>query len=509
MKKSSIWFISVVMGISFIALFFLQTRYFQEVYEMRKNQFDESVRRSLYHASRKLELDETQARLERVILNEGDSLAATNSYEEFDQIRDLPMHRTALQLEDDSQEASLQRASAFRDSIRLYMHRRDLMDEVINTVLYVPSDLKLEDRVDFKKLDRNIKIALKNNGIDLNYHFRVTTSDGREVYRCPHFSSEGESYATYRFELFPNDTKAQVGIIIIHFPDVQTYIFTNVQFMIPAILFTLILFVIFLVTIYTIVRQKRLTEIKNDFINNMTHEFKTPISTISLAAQMLNDPAVGKSEAMFKHISGIIIDETKRLRFQVDKVLQMSMLDRKAITFHPSEINANTIITDVITTFTLKVQNSGGEIKADLQAANANIYVDEMHFTNVLFNLLDNAVKYRHPDRVLQLAVSTKNTKDGRLVITISDNGIGIRREDLRKVFDRFYRVHTGNRHDVKGFGLGLAYVKTIVRSFDGTIHAESESGRGTQFVITLPTLKETAPASGDSSHDAPNPVSK
>ncbi len=487
-RKSAIWIVSLLTAIAFIALFVLQTRYFQEVYNMSKGQFDASVKHSLYQAARKMELDETQIKLEKIILSAHDS---TDTHSDIDQIKELPMHRTGIMLgtEDDQYYMNEKRMDAFRDSIRQLMHRKDLMDEVVNTVLYTPSSLSLAERVDFKKLDRNIKVALRNNGVELNYHFRVTTSDGREVYRCADYSDEGAAYTSYRIDLYPNDQKAQVGILIVHFPEMKTFLFSNVRFMIPAILFTVFLFIIFVVMTYLLIRQKRMSEIKNDFINNMTHEFKTPISTISLAAQMLNDPTVGKSEAMFKHISGIIIDETKRLRFQVDKVLQMSMFDRGAMKFHPQELDLHAVVGDLVNTFRLKVQNIGGEISADLRAKDSNIYVDEMHFTNVLFNLLDNAVKYRDAERNLTLKISTRNTKQGRIQITIADNGIGIKRENVRKIFDRFYRVHTGNRHDVKGFGLGLAYVKSIVDASDGSIHVESELGKGTQFVITLPTL--------------------
>ena len=258
--------------------------------------------------------------------------------------------------------------------------------------------------------------------------------------------------------------------------------------MIPAFFFTFIVIVIFAFTIYTIFRQKRLTEIKNDFINNMTHEFKTPISTISLAAQMLSDPTITKSERMFKHVCGIINDETKRLRFQVEKVLQMSMFDKKAATFKKKEIDVNELISDVVTTFRLKVESSGGTLQADLQAKKTSIFVDEMHFTNVIFNLMDNAVKYKNPETDLHLLVTTEN-KDGKVVVTIADNGIGIKKEDLKKIFEKFYRVHTGNRHDVKGFGLGLAYVKNVITNLDGSIYAESDYGIGTKFIITLPTI--------------------
>ena len=260
--------------------------------------------------------------------------------------------------------------------------------------------------------------------------------------------------------------------------------------MIPSIIFTLVLLVTFIFTIYIIFRQKKLTEIKNDFINNMTHEFKTPISTISLAAQMLNDPAVGKSPAMFKHISGVINDETKRLRFQVEKVLQMSMFERQKATLKMKEVDANELINGVINIFRLKVEKYNGTLDAELNAEDPIVYVDEMHFTNVIFNLLDNAVKYKKPEGDLKLKVRTWN-ESGKLHISIEDNGIGIKKENLKKIFDKFYRVHTGNLHDVKGFGLGLAYVKKIITDHKGTKRAESEQNVGTRFIIVLPLFKD------------------
>ena len=259
--------------------------------------------------------------------------------------------------------------------------------------------------------------------------------------------------------------------------------------MIPSLIFTFVLLVTFIFTIYIIFRQKKLTEIKNDFINNMTHEFKTPISTISLAAQMLKDPAVGKSPAMFQHISGVINDETKRLRFQVEKVLQMSMFEKQKATLKMKEVNANDLIAGVVNTFTLKVEKYNGKITSNLDAVNPDILVDEMHFTNVIFNLLDNAVKYKKQEGELLLNVRTWN-ESGKLYISIQDNGIGIKKENLKKIFDKFYRVHTGNLHDVKGFGLGLAYVKKIIQDHKGAIRAESELNVGTKFIIVLPLLK-------------------
>lgn len=492
MKKSTIWTIAIVIGISFITLLFLQTKYLKEVINMRKEQFDESVTRSLYQTARNLELEETKQGLEEQFHQHASGMPDSLDMAHPHAVRkptphtSIPVNVTKGIFLDNLNANSV--SESVRDSVRKrFINQKALLNEVVYSILYKASDKPLAERIDFRKLDSDLRAELRSNGINIDYHFYVTTSDGREVYRCADYQPEGEENA-YRQELYPNDPLAQTGLLYIHFPEMQKYLFASVQFMIPAIIFTLILLIIFIFTIYTIFRQKRLSEIKNDFINNMTHEFKTPISTISLAAQMLRDPSVAKSEAMFNHISGVIVDETKRLRFQVEKVLQMSMFDRKAATFKRKELDANLLVQDTVNTFRLKVEATGGTIDTHLDADDSIVFVDEMHFTNVIFNLMDNAVKYKAPDRDLQLFVSTYN-ESGRMVIAIEDNGIGIKRDDLKKIFDKFYRVHTGNRHDVKGFGLGLAYVHNVVKALGGTIHAESELGKGTKFIISLPIM--------------------
>ena len=514
MKKSTIWIISVVMGASFLALLFLQVNYFEEFIEMRKEQFDESVSRSLYQAAHDMELDETMRGLEQEILDSlppseqtderrslslsgslglpgginlhSDSL--TSSLHPFTVNGSLPTPRKGLIL---SGSRSISDAAVnFQQTVKeRYLYQRALLDEVVFSILYQSSNLPLKERVNFKMLDQYLRAELINNGVDIPYHFTVATSDGRIVYRCPDYEEKGADNS-YRQILFPNDPPTQKGVITIHFPQMNSYIFSSVRFMIPALIFTIILLVSYICTIWIIYRSKRLNEIMNDFINNMTHEFKTPISTISLAAQMLNDPNVGKDSGTFRHLSTIINDETKRLRFQVEKVLQMSMFDRRKVTFKKRELDAHKIIHDVVNTFRLKVESQQGTIDTHLDAEHTTIYADEIHFTNVLFNLMDNAVKYKKPDTELHLVVSTRNEGNGKIQISIADNGIGIKREDLRKIFEKFYRVHTGNRHDVKGFGLGLAYVKNVIDIHKGQIQAESDFGKGTKFIITLPIIK-------------------
>ncbi|MBQ2214704.1 MAG: HAMP domain-containing histidine kinase, partial [Prevotella sp.] len=206
----------------------------------------------------------------------------------------------------------------------------------------------------------------------------------------------------------------------------------------------------------------------------------------------LNDDSVNKSPAMMKHLGTVINDETKRLRFLVEKVLQMSMFDRKKAVFKKKELDLNEMVENVANSFTLRVEHTGGKIYTDIGAVDSAIYVDEVHFQNVINNLLDNAVKYRKPDQPIDIYLTTWNDKDN-LYLSVRDTGIGIKKDNLKKVFDKFYRVHTGNVHDVKGFGLGLAYVKNIVDLHNGEIKVDSEYGKGTTFTIKLPVIRETS----------------
>ena len=483
---------------------------------MKREQFNESVNRALYQASRNLEMNETLRYLEKDVnaterraikfdsvssvggkLNAGIqqshqyAVAGEDGtiYSSFE-LKTITLKPSkvpkAMILHSDKESSISEAAKSMQEIIRnRYVYQRALLDEVVYNILYTASDKPLKERINFKMLDQDIRAELLNNGISIPYHFSVNTSDGREVYRCPDYTDEGEEN-TYTQVLFRNDPHSKMGVVNIHFPDMSSYIFSSVKFMIPALIFTGVLLITFIFTIVVIFRQKRFSEMRNDFINNMTHEFKTPISSISLAAQMLKDDTITKSPTMLSHLSGVIVDETKRLRFQVEKVLQMSMFDHKKVTFKKRDLELNELVEGVINTFTLKVEASRGKIDSSLAATSSKVYVDEMHLTNVVFNLMDNAVKYKKEDVDIHLNVRTWNDAT-HVYLSIADNGIGIKKENLKKIFEKFYRVHTGNRHDVKGFGLGLAYVKQIVDLHKGTIHAESEIGKGTKFIIKLP----------------------
>ena len=517
MKKSTIWIIAIVMGLSFVGLLFLQLSYIEEMAKMKKEQFDESVNRSLYQASRNLEMNETLRYLEKDI-KETERKAYKQDSVMVDGLDGTikHSHQFAVAADDGTVYSSFElktfaikpanvpkamilrtdknsiseASKSLQEIVRnRYVYQKALLDEVVYNILYTASDKPLKERINFKLLDQDIRAELMNNGVNIPYHFRVETADGREVYRCPDYTDEGEEY-TYKQTLFRNDPSSKMGVVKIHFPNMSAYIFSSVRFMIPAMVFTIVLLITFIFTIVVIFRQKRYTEIKNDFINNMTHELKTPISSISLAAQMLSDDSVTKSPTMLNHLGGVINDESKRLRFLVEKVLQMSMFDKQTASFKKKELDLNELLESVSTSFSLRVEHTGGKIYLEVEAVDSAIFVDEVHFQNAITNLMDNAVKYRKPDEPLDIYIKTWNDKD-HLCFSIRDTGLGIKKENVKKIFDKFYRVHTGNVHDVKGFGLGLAYVKKIITLHDGEIRCESELGKGTTFIVSLPLLKE------------------
>lgn len=246
----------------------------------------------------------------------------------------------------------------------------------------------------------------------------------------------------------------------------------------------ILLFFAFAVSV--IIRQKRISEVKTDFINNMTHELKTPISTIGLSSETLLREDFSKDEERLKRYAGIIYKENKRLENQVERVLNIAKLDKNELVLSKEELNIHEIIEEAADSFRFNQFENGGKIDLSLDAENDKVNADPVHITNVFFNLIDNAVKYSK--EVPSVTLNSVNDKKG-ITITISDNGIGIAKENLKHIFEKFYRVPTGNLHDVKGFGLGLYYVKIIIESHDGTINVKSQLGEGTTFKIWLPTL--------------------
>ena len=446
MKKSIIWLLTVLMALTAVVLLYIQIMYMESMIRMRDDQFSEGVRRSLYAVSSLLEQDETKYFLEEDVAQ----VEASSIYAQYGGAPHLGgikySFTTRSGLEGDvtlkadaekiykiqSENNVASSYNSMREELKgQYLYQKGIIDDVIINIMNKAGDRPIVERADSVAVRRYLKRELENNGLELPFEFAVVNRNGNIFYQSSGFANVNPATlenSIFVQSLFRNDPPAKKNYLKVYFPSKTKYILNSVKFLIPSFIFTFILLIVFLYTIILAFRQKRLSEMKNDFINNMTHEFKTPISSISLAAQMLNDPSVRKSPTMLQHISGVINDETKRLRFQVEKVLQMSMFDKKSGTLRMQDADANLIISNVVNTFRLKVEKYGGKIEAILDAEESTVNVDEMHFTNVIFNLLDNAVKYRQEDVPLQLTVTTRNISQDRLEIVIADNGIGIRK---------------------------------------------------------------------------------
>ena len=277
-------------------------------------------------------------------------------------------------------------------------------------------------------------------------------------------------------------------LLMITVPHAKSFIWNSMTwFIIGAILFTVIIVAAFFLTVRALLKQKKLSEIKSDFINNMTHEFKTPLATISLAVDALkNEKVIGNREKM-DYFTGIIKEENKRMNKQVETILQAALLDKQEVELNLKMMHAHDLITSALNNIHLHVEEKKGRLEVNMEAEKDMLMADEVHFTNLISNLLDNAVKYSQDNLVIKL---TTNNTGKHFLLKIEDNGIGMSKETVSRIFEKFYRAHTGNLHNVKGFGLGLSYVKTMIDAHHGIIKAESTLGKGSTFFISMPLAK-------------------
>jgi two-component system phosphate regulon sensor histidine kinase PhoR len=237
-----------------------------------------------------------------------------------------------------------------------------------------------------------------------------------------------------------------------------------------------------------LLRQKKLSEIKNDFINNMTHELKTPLATISLAIDALRNEKVIQDRSKMEYFNDIIKEENKRMNKHVETILQAALMDRQEIQLSKQPLQVNNMIEEILSNYALQLQEKNGLVELQLNAKRDLINADPVHFRNLISNLIDNAVKYSKDNLVLKICTSNTNKN---LIVRFEDNGIGMSKETVRRIFEKFYRAHTGNIHNVKGFGLGLSYVKTVIDAHDGKIKVDSTLGRGSTFTLEIPLLRE------------------
>lgn len=350
----------------------------------------------------------------------------------------------------------------------------------------------IQKRVPLNVVDSLISKSLKNRGITANFEFAIYDKNDKlvpytELEYTDHYNSNLKAF-NHSHLLFPNDFVKDNYYVKVNFPERKKYILSSMwTILLTSGVILVAIIIIFYSTIVVIFRQKHLSRIKNDFIGNMTHELKTPISTISLACEALTDPDMPKDEQSTSSFVDMIKKENKRLGVLVENVLQTSLLDKGRIKVKKQLTNLNEIIQRAVATSKIQIENRGGEILLNLTDKDDTFNGDRVHLTNVIHNLLDNANKYSEETPRIEITTSRKKNT---FTIKIKDNGIGIKKEHLTKIFDRLYRVPTGNVHDVKGFGLGLSYVKAIVEKHDGTIQAKSEVGKGTEFIMKFNLIR-------------------
>lgn len=341
--------------------------------------------------------------------------------------------------------------------------------------------------INYAHLDSLIREELIINGVDLVPEIGVENeTQGEFIYLSDEDMKSGLSESPYRYAF-------RIGVlpstddysIVLYFPAPMLFFRTNEHlFMVCSIFLIVVLFVSFVFIIRIIANQRKLDEMKTTFINNMTHEVKTPIATIGLACEMLRDSSVQTDAETKMNFLNIINDETRRMRGLVETILQSSKMSNKKYSITPEEVDLHGIVNDVVGSFSLTVAQKGGRIELDLAAHPSVIFADRMHITNLVYNLVDNAIKYSSDAPVVSIATSIESNY---VVLRVRDNGIGISKENQKHIFEKFYRVSTGDVHNVKGFGIGLNYVAQVVSFHKGKISVESALGKGSVFTVMLP----------------------
>lgn len=360
----------------------------------------------------------------------------------------------------------------------------DVMDKM--AIEFAGPENDLRSRLDSTRLDSIIKYELSNRGVNLNVDYGVLNGNNNSFFVTKSSVSSNELLKSkYKTLLFPNDIISKPDYLIFHFPGSMKYVLASMWVMLlSSTLFTFIILFGFAYTIQVIYRQKKLSDIKSDFINNMTHEFKTPIATISLAVDSIKDPRVKNNQEKFDYFTRIIREENKRMNAQVENVLQMAMIEKGELNLRKEDVNIHTIIQHAVELIALQVESKCGKINCRLNAEIPLLVGDPIHLSNVIFNLLDNANKYS-PEKP-EITIETSNLKTG-LTVRVGDKGIGMTKDMQKKIFEKFYRVPTGNIHDIKGFGLGLSYVKAVIEQHKGLIKVESETNKGSTFEFFIP----------------------
>ena len=534
MKKSSVNLITLLASIALVGLVAIQVYWINNAIKVGKERFEENVSDALNNVVLRLEKKQTAAKMTKKInfrkqgirwFTPADSIKQNSKlvrrpytdkrsfalqkdrvnvkiFEEYSadssgyvvkktRLKNYSSDSIARNIDrriDNDGPLSLSQLDSGEFKNKWFAHKKDMVndifDELVSVNIYNDNS---HNKLDTAKLDSIIKVELVEKGISANYIYGVMATKTMPMDSVKLSDNEKHLYASgYKVNLSPDNIFIKPQYLCLFFPQQSKYLLSSMWFMLlVSLALMMVLIFSFYFTISTILKQKKLSEIKNDFISNMTHEFKTPISTISLACEVLNDKSIEKTEERTGKYVKMIRDENKRLSLLVENILQTAILDKGEFKLKIQSTDIHSLIEQTILNIKLQVENKDGEITTELNAEKHVINADRVHITNIIFNLIDNALKYSNEKP--NIKITTRSDREG-IFISVKDNGIGISKENQHRIFDTMYRVHTGNVHNVKGFGLGLSYVKAVVEKHGGSISVESELNKGSTFTVYLPT---------------------
>lgn len=516
MKQRTVWLIIVLMSVALIGLTSFQVYWINNAIQLNKKTFKENVLSSLNQVASNLERYEIAAmasanvtsfysRVEnnykyiyreegvnsngqKYILYDHDSVPITDKRKIIHSLKTPRPAKDAAKLKHKDSPFSIEvlndsTGSLVRDSSNRVLSKVEMVNVVLNQLTTRKAAIHRD--IDIDLIDSLLNKSLIGKGIGISYELAIWNAAKDSIVESNSLNTEELKTSELKAALFPNDLFNSTNYLLINFPTEASFLYKQIWTTLAAsILFILIIVSCFSYAIHIIFKQKKLSEMKNDFINNMTHELKTPIATVSLAVEALNEKEMRSSEPTLLRYLGMIREENMRLSEHVEKVLQSALLDKESFELKQENLNFHDLINSAVGKSEMQLIDQNGSIKLNLKAPNDHIKGDKFHLINVILNIIDNAIKYSPEPPSIHIATYNDSSS---VVIEIRDEGIGMSTEATKHIFDKFYRVHTGNRHDVKGFGLGLSYVKTMVDKHGGSITVQSKIGEGSTFMISIP----------------------
>jgi two-component system phosphate regulon sensor histidine kinase PhoR len=471
MKRRMIIFTIVMLSIALTGLMIIQGYWINSAYKVKQANFVRTVNEAALKVILTMEKMEMVRSFQEPELTGKNVNSATQAVDSINQVMLREMQRITT-----------------RKDLEIFFNKFFIARELMEDRMFSMDDRAFRKKIDLKILDSLLTDEFNQRKMNTEWEFGVYNPVGNQmVMQDTSYDKKAllDPKLSFHFELFPDDMHAHPDFLMLYFPFERKYLFGQVwPLVVISILLVVIIIISFTYTLIMFFRQGKLSELKTDFINNMTHEFKTPVSTISLACEALNDKDIKKSDELYQAYINIISEENRRLGLMAERILQSAALEKGDLVLHMEMTDLHEVLTDVIRNIGIQIEIKDGQIIKDFQAKNSLVEIDRMHLVNVVQNLLDNANKYT-PVRP-QIIVATRDAANG-LILSIQDNGIGISKADQKKIFDKLYRVPEGNVHNFKGFGLGLSYVKTVVESHGGSVKLESELKKGTKFEVFLP----------------------